>query len=380
MDRKNIDKAARKLLNKYLQNKCTPEEERRVIQWFYSFDPNKEEADEELQRRNIAEEINNKLHLSLSLEPEERKKLSIRTIAAIAAMLITVLTVGGLLYLTNKNEYKLADQNLRGEDIAPGSKYARIIYPDGQDKVLTDTGFEMETGNALCYSGDVRLEVPRAGEFELMLEDGTKVWLNSSTELIYPTSFDSQERRVKLIGEAYFEVAKDGERPFRIDANGTEIEVLGTAFNVNAYDKEVQTTLVEGSVKIKKEGIQKVLVPGQEGVVSAQEIIVKNTDVRSATAWQKGEFYFDGINLPEVMEQIARWYNVEYDIREIQEVEMAFKGSIARDNNLSGILEILQAATGRDFRLEGRKIIVSPINSLSYNTRKDLIKDKIKRC
>src|SRR5690606_38930997 len=130
------------------------------------------------------------------------------------------------------------------------------------------------------------------------------------TEISYPERFGSNERRVQLKGEAYFEVAKDAKRPFRIVADKTIIEVLGTTFNVNAYKNKVTTSLVEGSVKIIKDGQQKMLKPGQEAIVQDNEIKIEKVDLDKSTAWQRGEFYFEGNNLEEIFGQISRWYDV----------------------------------------------------------------------
>lgn len=362
------DEAARKLLEKYIQNRCTPEEKQKVLNWFYSFEENKEEADRELYNKNLAAEVNAKLIDKLSLNEENKKTWGRMKIASVAASLIAIIGGGIMWYQLScdpssaLNEFKEQNDQLHiavdGEDIQPGISHAKLYYPDGNTKILKDSCHIETVDMHYKGKGDIRMEVPLASEFKLVLEDGTKVWLNSSTELIYPTHFEPNERYVKLVGEAYFEVAKDINRPFRIDANGTQIEVLGTEFNVNAYKKDVQTTLVEGSVKIKKADAQSVLMPGQEALVSGFEIKVNEIDVTSVTAWQRGEFYFDGHNLMEVMDQIARWYNVEYEIETIKDMKTAFKGSIARDKNLSSVLEILRTATGKTFRLEGRKIII----------------------
>src|SRR5690606_19728267 len=146
-------------------------------------------------------------------------------------------------------------------------------------------------------------------------------------------------------GEAYFEVAKDAKRPFRIVADQTIIEALGTTFNVNAYKKKVTTSLVEGSVKIIKGGQHKMLMPGQEAVVQDNEIKIDKVDLDKSTAWQRGEFYFEGSNLEEIFEQISRWYDVEFETHVDSQDEIIYKGGISRQNNLSKVLQILELAT-----------------------------------
>lgn len=368
MAKENQNEVARKLLQKFLQYDCTPEEKQRVLNWFYSFEENKEEADRELNNKNIAAEVNKNLNNRLFVKEHTKKHWWQMKITYVAASLIGIIAGGVIWYhisflpntAWNENiKYKEKQSiTIRDADVQPGTRNAKIYYPDGNSKILSDS-CHIESFDMLCKGkGDIRLEVPLASEFKLILEDGTQVWLNSSTVLVYPSHFEQNERYVKLNGEAYFNVAKDINRPFRIDANGTQIEVLGTEFNVNAYKKDVQTTLVEGSVKIKKESIQKVLTPGQEALVSEHEITINEIDTESVTAWQRGEFYFDGQNLGEVLDQIARWYNVEYNIENIKDMKTAFKGSISRNKNLSSILEILTMATGKTFRLKGREIII----------------------
>jgi transmembrane sensor len=203
------------------------------------------------------------------------------------------------------------------------------------------------------------VDVPKAGSYMIILEDGTKVWLNASTKLSYPTHFDTSQRLVSLTGEAYFEVAKDASRPFRIQAHGTTIEVLGTTFNVSAYHGEVSTSLVEGSVRVLKEGKQSIIKPGQQATtLLSNDIKVTTADLAKNTAWQRDEFYFDGSNFADVTQQVARWYNVEFENIENINNSSTYKGSISRKSRLSEVLQILAIATGRKFDIVGRKVLI----------------------
>lgn len=196
------------------------------------------------------------------------------------------------------------------------------------------------------------MSTPRGGQYKLMLPDGTAVWLNAESSITYPVVFAADQRSVQVSGEAYFEVAKDKERPFRVKAGDANIEVLGTHFNVNAYanEGETKTSLLEGSVKINSQ----ILKPGQAFANGR----IFQTDVSRDVAWKNGVFDFNDQNLAQVMRQLARWYNldVEYPIG-IPHKE--YGGEMGRNLNLEQVLKGLEDS-GVRFELNGRKLIVRP--------------------
>ncbi len=364
MTENTSNEQARKLLAKYLEGACTAEEERLVIQWFYNLD-NEPAISEEQKKEALGRSKSNlmrKIEAESASAPIPLQARSRWKIWAIAASLVMALTTTAIMIrkANTTTSIKLAEltEDSSGRyknDVLPGSHYANLIYPDGQKLAL-----EQKEDDLKNYSknieGQLRLEVPAAGTYQLTLSDGTKVWLNSSSALHYPNEFAEGERRVKLTGEAFFEVAKDSRRPFRIEVENSVIEVLGTSFNVNAYKHEVSTSLVEGKVKILNNGKETYLTPGKEAIIKATEVAVHTTDLAKSTAWQRGEFYFDSSDLGEIFEQIGRWYNVEFVGLADIKISNTYAGSISRESKLSEVLNILSYVTNRQFEIDGREI------------------------
>lgn len=267
-------------------------------------------------------------------------------------------------------------------DVAPGGSKAVLQLADGSRITLDSASRQqIQLGNAtaqqvngqLNYGPAVNdataginvLTTPRGGQFQVVLPDGTRVWLNAASSLSYPTAFTGKERLVEVSGEAYFEVAHDAHKPFRVKINKQEnyIDVLGTHFNVNAYTDEsaIRATLLEGRIRFGA-GKTVVLAPGQQAILPAgttAPTVLKSVDTSAVMAWRSGLFNFEGQHLREVMRQLSRWYNIEvvYD----QEVpDVVFGGKILRNVNLTQLLKILTDA-GIHFRLEpGGKLIIQP--------------------
>lgn len=227
----------------------------------------------------------------------------------------------------------------------------RLIYHTGRDHDLHDA----DQQNSIA--------TPRGGEYQLYLGDGTIVWLNSASQITYPVAFTGHERRVKISGEAYFEVAKNPKSPFIVEANGTEVRVLGTHFNVNAYtdDEAVKTTLVEGSVRVTKNSQQALLKPDQQAIVGGHtnQIQVRNVDAMEALAWKNGTFLFNNENIKVVMKVISRWYDIEVSYRGDLS-NKTFGGTISRFENFEKLLKTLELTGAIHFKIEGRRVIVMP--------------------
>ena len=300
------------------------------------------------------------------------------TVWAAAAALLLLIATGIFRWQQHATPPLLA----AGYDVAPGSNKAILQLADGAVITLDSTsGRKIQLGNATAQqvngqlnyepsakNGTVDINVlstPRGGQFQVVLPDGTKVWLNAASSLSYPTAFIGKERLVEVSGEAYFEVAKDDHKPFRVKINKQEnyIEVLGTHFNVNAYPDEtaIRSTLLEGRIRFSA-GATVVLSPGQQAVLPAGTQVpkvVSGVDTSAVMAWRSGLFNFEGQHLREVMRQLSRWYNIEvvYD----QEVpDVVFGGKILRNVSLTQLLKILTDA-GIHFRLEpGGKLIIQP--------------------
>ena len=196
------------------------------------------------------------------------------------------------------------------------------------------------------------------------MEDGSKAWLNAATSLRYPVQFNGKERRVELLeGEAYFEVAKNKEKPFIVVANSMEIQAVGTAFNVNTYpneDSSRSATLTEGRVKVVAGSHARLLLPGEQVRTDGETTQVIKADVEAVTAWKNGLFIFNGTPLMEVMQQVARWYDVriEYD-RNFKEPKF-FTGEIKRNVPLSKLLRMMELTGIADFVITGSTITIKP--------------------
>jgi ferric-dicitrate binding protein FerR (iron transport regulator) len=205
------------------------------------------------------------------------------------------------------------------------------------------------------------ITTPKGGQYQVSLPDGSRVWLNAASSLRFPTSFDGNERQVEMTGEVYFEVAQNRDKPFFVRSGGFNVEVLGTHFDVNAYADEAvfKTTLLEGSVNVGNTSGHSLLEPGEQAVagISGGNIrILREADTEAAVAWKNGRFEFSNADIPTIMRQIARWYDV--DIRYEGNIPPEhFSGEVPRSCSLDKVLKIF-ALSQIHFRIEGKEIIV----------------------
>lgn len=281
------------------------------------------------------------------------------------------------------NEQQMMAQAI--DDVQPGGNKAILQLANGQTVSLGDqpadtiterdgTKIRRQQGQ-LVYNGQTAakgtlsagekmqynlLSTPKGGQYKLILADGTAVWLNASSSLRFPVQFAGEERVVELTGEGYFEVAKDRRKPFLVKVNGMEVAVLGTHFNVMAYKGVTKTTLSQGAVKIRladKRSWQ--LAPGQQAVVAGnKEVHIGVTDIEKALAWKNGVFYFKDDEIADIMEQVARWYDVEIRVKGTLPAKR-INGNIRRQAKLSQVLDMLNFVSGAKFNVEGRIIEVS---------------------
>jgi ferric-dicitrate binding protein FerR (iron transport regulator) len=223
-----------------------------------------------------------------------------------------------------------------------------IVKKDGQ---LAYSAAPGDAKTPTGITGYNTVATPRGGQYQLVLPDGSKVWLNAASSIRYPTVFNGTERQVDITGEAYFEVASlhmgngDKKMPFIVNANGTKVQVLGTHFNVMAYDDEgsIKTTLLEGSVKITQGAQSSLLTPGHQAQVNRASGHLSESEVNTdlAVAWKDGYFYFDRDDIKTIMRQVARWYSLDIAY-EGKVSEDLFSGKIERRLPLSGILHLLE--------------------------------------
>jgi ferric-dicitrate binding protein FerR (iron transport regulator) len=311
--------------------------------------------------------------------------MSWRRVAVAAAVLVLAAGGGYFALQGSKTGVPVAAVVRRAPagDVLPGSDKAVLELGDGSKVVLDSTGMrnigrqggvevEKKGDDGLKYTaiGEAasvvynRLTTPKGGQYRLELQDGTVVWLNAGSSIRYPTAFTGAERRVEMRGEAYFQVARDVQHPFRVSVEGSmggseEIEVLGTEFNVNAYadEPDVRTTLVSGGVRVRSGGGDVVLNPLQQAVVSARGLREQEVaDLAQVIAWRSGFFSFEESDVPAILRQIARWYDVEV-VYEGKVTAERFNGRFSRNTSLAGVLKILNIS-GVKLEAENKKIVV----------------------
>ena len=211
---------------------------------------------------------------------------------------------------------------------------------------------------------------PRGGEFKVQLEDGTEVWLNSSSKLYYPKTFSGDVRKVRIEGEAYFAVATDSLRPFYVETENQLVRVYGTSFNIRYYpeESEVYTTLEKGRVSLQRAddlGGELFLTPGHQSVFAISDMKVRvrpvNTDV--VTSWRKGRFVFEHQTLLRIMQDLSRWYDFDYEIADASLGKEEFMGSIPRYSDFTTAISILEKCGGIRFTVADGKVIVSRTGS-----------------
>ena len=330
------------------------------------------------ERLDLAYE-NVKQYVGLST-PSVIKKIKLwpRVVAASAAVAVLVSGIYFFSYHMNLTEQFQSNES----NIAPGKVGATLTLANGKKISLADARngeLANEAGVSISKTanGQVVYEIKEKSEdsdqintlttangqtYVLTLPDKSKVWLNAGSSLTYSASLNQQGlRKVKLIGEAYFEIFKNKAHPFVVQTGKQEIEVLGTHFNVNNYRDEqgITTTLLEGSVKISSGGIQTIIRPGEQALNKNGFITINQIDPETVTDWINGDFYLDNVNFKVAMRKIARWYDLEvvYDASVPADIEST--GYISRTNRLSTVLRLIEKSGQVHFKVEGRRLYVS---------------------
>jgi ferric-dicitrate binding protein FerR (iron transport regulator) len=391
------------LLFRFIRQELSPEDERELNEWRAVSPENEaffqEATDPENIRRDLAEmyaskdEVARKIrerYPDFPVEKEDvfadgKRKISLSIMIKVAATIL-LFGIGYLFYNRFHESKKLpADQMAKVQNniIQPGGNRALLILSNGDslaidrmaDGKLSSDGsvsIEKKDSGELVYSGNGSssdmstayniLQTPRGGQFSIVLSDGTRIWLNAASRLHYPSYFSGNERRVELTGEAYFEVAKNPKAPFHVVSGKTEVEVLGTHFDVAAYPDEeaVSTTLIEGRVRVKKDQKELILNPGQEALAFEQGPIqlIPDADTQTIIAWKEGKTVFKNASIQSIMRAISRWYDVDV-VFEGELPNRQFTGSLPRNTNLSELLTVLEK-NNIHFHVEGRRITVTP--------------------
>lgn len=301
---------------------------------------------------------------------------------AVAASIVLCLSLGGY-FLLPEHEFQFTHSHKN--DIAPGGNKAVLTLSNGQKISLTGAknGQLALQGNMVITkkeNGEVAyndakslttsskvvfntMTTPRGGQYQLTLSDGTHVWLNAASSIRYPSSFIAGDREVEITGEAYFEVAHNPNKPFRVISGDQAVVVLGTHFNINAYHDEAdtKTTLLEGKVKVTKNDQQIYLKPGEQALNSnknASVVIKENVNTAIETAWKNGDFIYHNEDLVTIMRQLSRWYNVEVSFTD-NVGKLRFGGMVSRSQPISAVLNIMETTGKIHFNIEGRRITVT---------------------
>jgi len=392
------------LLQAYAQNNISAQQTEELFQ-FLNRQP--EEADRML--RELAKVYKDRLFHSQDLKAEISQRMKQSLLARINAAPETVriqnyssmrvrwAIAASVLLLFSTITYYLFEKQPKKElvqhivqpqhiekDALPGFDGAILTTASGNQIILDSTAngivskeehtHVVKKDNKLIYSESSEapteiesfntLSTLKGRKFQLVLADGTKVWLDAASSITYPIAFTGKQRKVQVTGQLYFEVAKDTARPFIVESAGTSVQVLGTHFNVNAYGDEsaMKTTLLEGAIKITRKDRSLLLQPGQQAVISGTEagaIQLNNAvDLDAVMAWKNGLFQFTNADLPTVLRQLARWYDMEI-IYDGKIPDRKFEGKIGRDLNLSQVLKLLEKVQVK-FRIDGNKLIVQP--------------------
>ncbi len=369
------------LLEKYRLGKCTDKEKAALESWYNDQIKNDSEPLPEIDFDLRYSELRKEVLTAMPAQNRLKKNQPYKWIAA-AASIILLATVSWY-FIGNKVQSE--KKPVYSNDIGPGGNKATLTLADGRKISLTDAAngrlteqqgltvtktnngqlvYTVHNSNASSKKrgGFNQIETPVGGQYQVILPDGTKVWLNAATSLRYPVNFENGERRVEIEGEAYFEV-HSSRIPFRVFHASQIVDVLATNFDINAYKDEpsIRTTLLQGRVRVVQRSTARVqlLEPGQQSSLSESGWTIGQATGDDATAWKNGNIQFSNANIKSIMRMLARWYDIDVHYQSSVPVE-GFWGSVSRNKNISEILRVLESTGNVHFKIEGREVTVMP--------------------
>ncbi|HTN05904.1 FecR family protein [Agriterribacter sp.] len=373
------------LIQKSLDGSITLQEKVVLDEWFYTFSPEDTTLFSEEMGKAVSERVKNRLNDYIAYERIVMRYKRQSMLLKVAVM-ASFISASSLLFYFGGKEKKLPAVAAAGavKDISPGGTRAMLTLGDGSTIILDSSSngqlgvqgntrvVKMDNGllhyqkqksaadnSAIIYN---TIATPRGGQYQVVLADGSVVWLNASSSLKFPAEFSDSLREVEITGEAYFEIARNASKPFRVKVKDMYVNVLGTSFNIMAYDDEatVNTTLLKGSLKISNAGNSKLIHPGQQVLLNNKGSfqLVPDADVEGAVAWKNGKFSFSSADIKTIMRQIERWYNV--DVVFERKDDLHFTGELSRFVNVSQLLRKLELTNEVHFRIEKGRIIVLP--------------------
>ncbi|MBS1737078.1 MAG: FecR family protein [Bacteroidetes bacterium] len=389
------------LFQKLLNNECSPEEVDQIVSWIAADKRNEagkqlvfDQLSAQVSETEIDESIRQRLKdqleaILLNSKPVYKGRLIGLKFWKYAAAILVLISVAGFYFLLNNQSkgQKAQDKTfatVMKNDILPGGNRAILTLANGsrieldslKKGMLAQQGsanvVQLNPGEISYYkSGDTAdkkpieimyntITTPRGGQYQVVLPDGSMVWLNAASSLKFPTVFEGNDRKVELTGEGYFEIAKNAAMPFKVSVNNTIVEVLGTHFNVNAYTDEaaMKTTLLEGAVKVYANGKTQLLKPGEQLSLKKNglEKVFDNVNTEQVLAWKNGLFDFSDVELRTIGQQLSRWYQVDISF-ENNVPDKHISGIISRKNNISTVLQMLEFTAGIHSRIEGAKVV-----------------------
>ncbi|WP_343559622.1 FecR domain-containing protein [Sphingobacterium sp.] len=382
-----MEQNIKQLFDKYVSGAASVEETRQLYDYFETtgnseeldglienyLQPERPEAgqtaEEQLDRVTTNAWVNIKAKLPAATS-RKRSILQFRWIAAAAAALLVIgMTITFMVKNNEPPAPKLTSKY--GSDVMPGTNKATLTLSNGQQYELKDNQAGLRTGDGgISYRDgeqiastdqvtEARIHVPNGGTYTVILSDGTKVQLNSGSDLSYPTRFTGKERLVQLTGEGYFEVSHNASKPFKVQSGPQVVTVLGTHFNIHAYGNEpIETTLLEGKVSVNallNSAKGTVLTPGLQASFEQGQFKVRKVTADDYVCWTRNLFVFNHLSLPQIFKHLERWYDVEINYPSNLSKE-TYLMEIPKDRKLSEILEPISDLTGVSFKIQGRRI------------------------
>jgi len=383
-----------------LQNSLTPTERQELETWLQENSDNYKLYEDLMNQELLGRDLNELQSydhqqayekLSQKIFPPEPtgKRLHFRIWYMVAAILLLV--AGGVAYFTlSKRETIVPQTTIIAQKKTPGTipdtKKAVLILGDGSSISLNEmnNGDIAQQGNVVVkkikngllefkltgeqanITASNTIRTPRGGEYEVILADGSHIWLNSASTLQFPVYFNNPDRRVALTGEAYFEVESSLlpsgiKKSFIVSVDNMEVQAVGTAFNISAYreDDRSQTTVVEGKVKVNRNNKTNLLTPGKKLIAQDTSVTIEDADIKQEIAWKNGDFVFRNTSLNMVMNELARWYDI--DVAYDKGVpSLHFSGEVQRTSNIKNVLQMLEYTGGVTFTISKRTITVHP--------------------
>ncbi len=370
------------LLDRHAEANASEAEEAELDQWLAELSNQSEDfLFGEQERAQMTEEMLARLHAQMS--PKHLSTGIVRKIAVwkwVAAASVLLVLISGYIWQRSHTNSEVVLVKSQEKDIAPGGNHAVLTLANGQKIVLDSasngqlssqpgtTVIKLDSGIISYAGGNTTvstqyntLETPKGGQYELILPDKTHVWLNAASRIKFPIQFAKEAREVEVLGEAYFEVTHNPKKPFLVNTSWQTIKVLGTRFNISAYaeDKMEKTTLLEGKVQvINTTGKTAVLVPGKQVANNSNALTITTPDdLAAVTAWKNGLISFSGVEVPLLLRQLSRWYDITI-IYKGKVPEGTLSGDISRYTSLSNVIKILRM-NGIECQLQNRNLIVN---------------------